>query len=89
MCPKGLLLCGQGGQSWDVVKVVISSRIVIVVITSPPSPLRSAASSEPLPDNHRYVACLDSSWEGCVCEDSVLKHPRAMPTEKYQKHQIA
>ena len=81
-CLKGLLLCGRGGQRRDVVDVVISSWIVVIVIASPPSLPRSAASSEPLPDNRRYVACLDSSWEGCVCEDSVLKRPRVMPTEK-------
>jgi len=71
-----------GQTESDVIDVVISSRIVVVVIASPPSPPRSAASSEPLLDNCRYIACLDSSWEGCVCEDSVLKRPRAMPMEK-------
>ena len=66
----------------DVVDVVISSWNAVVVIASPPSPLRSAASSKPLPDNCWYVAFRDRSWEGDVHEDRVLKHPRAMPTKK-------
>ena len=53
-----------------------SSPLGSFVITSPPSPPRSAASSKPLPDNRRYVACWERSWEGSVRplaeEDSVL-----------------
>jgi hypothetical protein len=45
-----------GRTESDVVDVVISSRIVVVFIASPPSLSRSAASSKPLPDNRRYVA---------------------------------
>ena len=74
-----------GWTESDVVDVVISSRIVVVVVASPPSSPRSAASSEPLPDNRRYVACLDSSWEGCVCEDSVLKRPEGIKIEVIKK----
>jgi len=58
----------------DVVDVVISSRIVVVVIASPPSPSRSAAFSEPLPDNGRYVACLDRSCKGGRVQE---KSPKA------------
>ena len=65
-----VVLAGMTGS--DVVDVVIPSRVIVVIITSPPSPPRSAASSEPLPDNHQYVVCWDRSWEGDVHEDSVL-----------------
>ena len=60
----------------DIVNVIISSRIAVVIITSPHSPPRSATFSEPLPNNGRYVACLDRSWEGEGCKKRVLKHLR-------------
>ncbi len=59
-------------QTGSDIVVVIFSGIIIVVITSLTSPPRSAASSKPLPDNRRCVACRGRSWEGDVHEDSIL-----------------